>query len=238
MKNKPNFDKLYKKTAYKRFSIWGTSKLDANIKVIYMYVHFLKRGFDILIGLCALPFVLLVIIVCAPFIYFTDKGPILYNATRAGKDYIPFKMYKLRSMYVNSPDLKNPDGSTFNSDNDPRVTPIGRFIRKTSLDEFPQFLNILTGNMSFLGPRPKLYSSELTLENMKVDWRDSFKVKPGISGYAQAYYRNSITQDEKFHWDAYYANHISFCMDVKIILKTIKSVLFRENINTAENYKK
>src|SRR3712207_9007079 len=91
-----------------------------------MYVHFLKRVIDILIGLMALPFVLLVIICCAPFIYFTDKGPIFYNANRAGKNYKPFKMFKLRSMYVNSSDLKNPDGSTFNSDNDPRVTPIDR----------------------------------------------------------------------------------------------------------------
>lgn len=83
-----------------------------------------------------------------------------YNATRSGKGYKPFKMFKLRSMYVNSPDLKNPDGSTFNSDNDPRVTPIGHFLRKTSLDEFPQILNVLKGDISFIGPRPKLYLPE------------------------------------------------------------------------------
>ena len=203
-----------------------------------MYKHFFKRIIDICIGLIALPFVLLVIIWFAPLIWWTDKGPIFYNATRAGKDYKPFKMFKLRSMYVNSPDLKNPDGSTFNSDNDPRVTPIGRFIRKTSLDEFPQFLNILTGDMSFIGPRPKLWSSDLQLDDMPEDYRDSYLVKPGITGYAQAYYRNSITQDEKFHWDAYYAKRISFGMDVKIIFKTFYSVIGRKNINTAESYKK
>ena len=202
-----------------------------------MYKHFFKRLFDILIGLVALPFVLLVIIVCAPIIWLTDKGPVFYNATRAGKDYKPFKMFKLRSMYVNSPDLKNPDGSTFNSDNDPRVTPIGRVLRKTSLDEFPQFLNILLGNMSFIGPRPKLYSDKLSLDKMNDDWRDSFMVKPGISGYAQAYYRNSITQEEKFHWDAYYAHHVSFSMDIRIVLKTVKTVGCRENINTEQSYK-
>lgn len=202
-----------------------------------MYKHFFKRLFDILIGLVALPFVLLVIIVCAPIIWLTDKGPVFYNATRAGKDYKPFKMFKLRSMYVNSPDLKNPDGSTFNSDNDPRVTPIGRVLRKTSLDEFPQFLNILLGDMSFIGPRPKLYSDKLSLDKMNDDWRDSFMVKPGISGYAQAYYRNSITQEEKFHWDAYYAHHVSFSMDIRIVLKTVKTVGCRENINTEQSYK-
>lgn len=203
-----------------------------------MYVHFFKRVFDFLLALCALPFVVLIIIIFAPIIYLTDRGPVFYNATRAGKGYKPFKMFKLRSMYVNSPDLKNPDGSTFNSDNDPRVTPIGRFMRKTSLDEFPQFLNILKGDMSFIGPRPKLYTPEKYKDGMPEIYQTSFKVKPGITGYAQAYFRNSITNDEKFKWDAYYAEHISFIMDVKIIFKTIKSVLFRENINTAESYKR
>lgn len=203
-----------------------------------MYVHFFKRLIDILIGLCALPFVVLVILVFGPIIYFTDKGSVFYNATRAGKDYKPFKMFKLRSMYVNSPDLKNPDGSTYNSDDDPRVTPIGRFLRKTSLDEFPQFLNVLIGDISFIGPRPKLWKAQRKMEDMDGDRRKSFMVKPGITGYAQAYFRNSITQDEKFHWDAYYAENISFLMDVKIIFKTIKSVLFRENINTEQSYKK
>lgn len=135
-------------------------------------------------------------------------------------------------MYVNSPDLKNPDGSTFNSDNDPRVTPIGRFLRKTSLDEFPQFLNVLKGDISFIGPRPKLWHSEMNVCDMDEDRRKSYSVKPGITGYAQAYYRNSITQDEKFHWDAYYAEHISLVMDCKIILQTLVSVLGRRNINT------
>lgn len=203
-----------------------------------MYVHFFKRLIDILIGLCALPFVVLVILVFGPIIYFTDKGPVFYNATRAGKDYKPFKMFKLRSMYVNSPDLKNPDGSTYNSDDDPRVTPIGRFLRKTSLDEFPQFLNVLIGDISFIGPRPKLYCPEKFPNGLPEFMKKSFMVKPGITGYAQAYFRNSITQDEKFHWDAYYAENISFLMDVKIIFKTIKSVLFRENINTEQSYKK
>lgn len=203
-----------------------------------MYILFFKRVIDFLGALIFLPFVLIEIIILAPIIWLTDKGPVFYNAKRAGKDYKPFKMFKLRSMYVNSPDLKNPDGSTFNSDNDPRVTPIGRILRKTSLDEVPQFLNILTGDMSFIGPRPKLYEGEEVYNGFSDEYKKSFEVKPGITGYAQAYYRNSITQDEKFHWDAYYADHISFAMDVKIIFKTFYSVIGRKNINTAESYKK
>ena len=203
-----------------------------------MYKHFFKRVIDIIIGLVALPIVLLVILIFASFIYFTDKGPVFYNATRAGKDYKPFKMFKLRSMYVNSPDLKNVDGSTYNSDNDPRVTPIGRILRKTSLDEFPQFLNVLLGDISFIGPRPKLYCPEKYPNGLPEHMKKSFMVKPGVTGYAQAYFRNSITNDEKFMWDGYYAENISFMMDLKIILKTVKSVLFRENINTEQSYKK
>ena len=203
-----------------------------------MYQLFLKRIIDICIGFIALPFVILVIICCAPFIWLADKGPIFYNATRAGKDYKPFKMFKLRSMYVNSPDLKNPDGSTYNSDDDPRVTPIGRIMRKTSLDEFPQFLNVLTGDLSFIGPRPKLYRPEKYPNGLEGDMKTSFLVKPGITGYAQAYFRNSITQEEKFHWDAYYAEHVSFWMDIKIIIQTFYSVIGRKNINTEQSYKK
>lgn len=203
-----------------------------------MYKHFFKRIIDIIGSLCILPFVLLEIIILAPVIWLTDKGPVFYNASRAGKDYKPFKMFKLRSMYVNSPDLKNPDGSTFNSDNDPRVTPIGKFMRKTSLDEFPQFLNVLLGDMSFIGPRPKLYCPDKYPNGIPEYMKKSFLVKPGVSGYAQAFFRNSITQEEKFKWDGYYAENLSFLMDVKVVWKTITSVLLRQNINTEQSYKK
>ena len=197
-----------------------------------MYIHFLKPLADFCGALLMLPFVLLVVIIFGPIIFLTDKGPIFYYANRAGKDYKSFKMFKLRSMYVNAPDLRNSDGSTFNSDDDPRVTPIGRFLRKTSIDEFPQFLNILFGDMSFIGPRPKLYEGDEVYKAFSDEYKKSFEVKPGITGYAQAYYRNSITQDEKFHWDAYYADHISFLMDVKILWQTVVSVVGRKNINT------
>ena len=203
-----------------------------------MYQHLFKRLFDIIGSLILLPFVLLEIIILAPFIWLTDKGPVFYNAQRAGKGYKPFKMFKLRSMYVNSPDLRNADGSTFNSDHDPRVTPIGRIMRKTSLDEFPQFLNILIGNMSFVGPRPKLWNAQKKLEMMDENRKKSYAVKPGVTGYAQAFFRNSISNDEKFKWDAYYAEHVTLCMDIKILFQTFWSVIARKNINTEQSYKK
>lgn len=201
-----------------------------------MYTHFLKRIIDILIGLVALPFVLIVIIIFGPIIYFTDKGPVFYNAERIGKDGKHFKMFKLRSMYVASKDIRNADGSTFNSDNDPRVTPVGKLLRKTSLDEFPQFINVLIGDMSFIGPRPKV--GKIDYNNLTEDKRKSYSLKPGVTGYAQAYYRNSITNEEKYHYDAYYADNLTFWMDVKVIFMTFWSVVARKNINTEQSNKK
>ena len=119
-----------------------------------VYKHFFKRVLDIVLGLIALPFVLIVFIVFAPMIYLEDKGPVFYNAPRVGKNGKPFVMYKFRSMYVNAPDLKMEDGSTYNGADDPRMTKIGAFMRKTSLDEFPQFLNVLKGDMSIIGHVP------------------------------------------------------------------------------------
>lgn len=195
-----------------------------------MYKKFFKRFLDIVLSLIALPFVLLVIVIMAPFIYLEDRGPVFYNATRRGRNGKTFKMFKLRSMYVNSPDLKNPDGSTFNSDKDPRVTKIGRIMRKTSVDELPQILNVLIGDMSFIGPRPTL--AKTPYAELSEIRKKRLTVRPGITGYAQAYYRNSITQDEKFKHDCYYVDNVSFVLDVKILFQTVFSVLKRENINT------
>ncbi len=193
-----------------------------------MYRYFFKRFFDILVSLIALPFVLLVVAVCAPLIYLTDKGPVFYNATRRGRNGKNFTMYKLRSMYVNSPNIRNADGSTYNSDKDPRVTKIGRILRKTSLDEFPQFLNVLKGDMSLIGPRPTLATTPY--EELSEQSKKRLTVRPGVTGYVQAFYRNSITQEEKIQYACYYVDNITFLMDIKIILRTVKSVLKRENV--------
>ena len=121
-----------------------------------MYARFGKRLLDILIGIVALPFVAIILLIVAPFIHFEDKGPVFYNAPRIGKGGREFKMYKLRSMKVNAPDLTMPDGSTYNGADDPRMTRMGTFMRKTSIDELPQILNVIKGDMSLSGPRPDL----------------------------------------------------------------------------------
>lgn len=193
-----------------------------------MYQRFVKRIIDIVLSLIAMPFVLLVIIIMAPIIYLEDRGPVFYNGVRRGKDGKTFKMFKLRSMYVNSPNLRNSDGSTFNSAKDPRVTKIGRFMRKTSIDELPQIINVFLGHMSFIGPRPSLAITPY--DQLPENRKKRLRVRPGITGYTQAYYRNSITQEEKFEYDCYYVDHGSFTMDIKIIVKTVVSVLKQENI--------
>ena len=200
-----------------------------------MYKHFFKRFFDIIISLIALPFVLLVVVIFAPIIYFTDRGPVFYNAPRLGKKGKVFKMYKLRSMKVNAPDIKNADGSTFNGENDPRVTKVGRFMRKTSIDELPQFLNVLKGDLSLIGPRAHLTTNYKGYDVLDEKRKKRLDVRPGITGYSQAYFRNSITSEQKIENDVFYAENISFKLDVKIIIQTVKSVLKRENIYVTPN---
>ena len=195
-----------------------------------MYRKYVKRFLDIVIALIALPFVGLVL---APVIYLTDRGPVFYNAARMGRNGQVFKMFKLRSMKVNSPVLKNKDGSTYSGDDDPRVTKIGRIMRKLSLDELPQILNVLIGDMSFVGPRPNLPTRKYAdMDDMR---KKRLSVRPGITGYSQAYFRNSIPQEQKLINDCHYVDHLSFGFDVKILIQTVLSVVRSKNINYQES---
>ena len=192
-----------------------------------MYRFFIKRLIDVILGLIGVVLTFPFFVVLAPIIYFTDRGPVFYVAKRIGKNGKLFKMYKFRSMNVNAPDIRNSDGSTYNGDDDPRVTKIGKFMRKTSLDELPQFLNVLLGHMSIIGPRPDPPDDmEIYTEVQKI----KLTVRPGITGYSQAYYRNSILQDEKFANDVYYAQNVSFWLDIRIFFKTIVSIVRRDNV--------
>lgn len=192
-----------------------------------MYKKYIKRIFDLILSLIALPFWFIILIIIGPIIYFQDKGPIFYNAPRLGNDGKIFKMYKFRSMKVNAPDIRNEDGSTFNSEDDPRLTKIGKFIRKTSLDETPQLLNIILGDMSIIGPRPDLPEHRLLYEGNE---ERKLEVRPGVSGYNQAYYRNTVPWKERIQHDIYYIDHLSLWLDIKIFFKTALSVLKREDV--------
>ena len=194
-----------------------------------MYQNFWKRIIDIMLCIMALPFFIILVICVGIAIKIEDKGPVFYKAKRIGKNSKVFDMYKFRSMKVNSPNIVNEDGSTYNSKNDPRVTKVGKFIRETSIDEIPQILNVLKGEMSIIGPRA---SGAGAIGTYLDDEIDKMKVMPGITGYTQAYYRNGLSVREKRLKDAWYANNISLGLDIKIFFKTIQTVLRRENLYT------
>ena len=133
-------------------------------------------------------------------------------------------------MRVNAPNLKNADGSSYNGENDPRVTAVGKFMRKTSIDELPQFLNVLKGDLSLIGPRAHMTTTYQGYDKLSDKLKRRLDVRPGITGYSQAYFRNSITAEQKIENDVYYAENMSFVLDIKILFQTVFSVLKRENI--------
>lgn len=197
-----------------------------------MYKSFFKRIFDILFSLLFLPFVLLIISFLVIIMKIHDSGPIFYNALRVGQYGKTFRMFKIRTMVVNAPDIRLEDGSTFNSTNDPRLTKIGKILRQSSLDELPQVFNVLFGQMSFIGPRPDPID---WLEKYNTEQRVFLNVKPGISGYSQAYYRNSVDGATKIINDVYYAKNVTFILDVRILVKTILTIFFRKNLYINES---
>lgn len=211
--------------------LYENSKHKSNHKGFYQIV--LKRFIDIFLCIIILPLVLLITIFMAIAIKIEDGGPVFYKSRRLGKGFKEFNMLKFRSMKVNAPDIRNDDGSTYNSPNDSRVTRVGRFIRETSLDELPQFFNVLIGHMSILGPRAGDVESKDTYEE---DEKDKLLVRPGISGYTQAYYRNNLGVREKRLYDAWYAHNVSPWLDIKILFKTVETVLKRDNVYTNDSF--
>lgn len=196
-----------------------------------MYQKYFKRLLDIFICLCLFPTLIIIYILVAITIKLDDKGPVIYKSKRIGKNFKIFIMYKFRSMKVNVPFIINADGSIFNSKTDERVTRVGRVLRETSIDELPQIINVLKGDMSLIGPRPGDVES---INTYAEDEKDKVLVRPGITGYTQAYYRNSINVREKRLLDAWYVHNVSFKLDFKILLKTFVTVVKREGLYTNE----
>lgn len=192
-----------------------------------MYQKYIKRVIDILLSFIIIILFTPLLIIIAIIIKMEDGGPIFYFSDRIGLDCRKFKMIKFRSMKVNAPDIRNEDGSTYNSKKDPRVTRFGRLLRETSLDEIPQVINVIKGDMSLIGPRASTWDA---LSNYQLDEMDKMKVRPGITGLTQAYHRNQLSLREKRLKDAWYANNVSFWLDTKIFFKSIITVIKREGI--------
>ena len=192
---------------------------------------FLKRAFDIVVS-----FVMIVLLIAIPVlilvpiaIKLTSKGPVMYNATRIGKDMKPFKMYKFRTMITERYDA---DGNEIMSED--RITKIGRILRKTSLDELPQLFNILNGTMSIVGPRPMLDYQAPRCEGEEVL---RFAVRPGMTGLAQAKGRNNISWTERIQYDIEYVKNFSFWLDIKIIFGTVLMVFKHTGTEVKPEYR-
>ena len=199
-------------------------------KINYISV---KRIIDVIISTIGLIVLSPIFLILTIIIKLDSKGPVFFAHTRYGKDGKKFKMYKFRTMYENAQDMINdftPEQmkewkENFKLQDDPRITKVGKFLRKTSLDELPQIVNIIKGDLSIIGPRPVI---EEELEKYG-DNKDKFlSVTPGLTGYWQANGRSSTTYEQRMEMELYYIDNISPKLDVKIFFKTIESVIKKE----------
>lgn len=190
-----------------------------------MYASFFKRVLDFIAALLLLVVFSPVILVVAGILAYVNKGKAFFFQQRPGKNEKPIYIIKFRSMT----DEKDANGNLL-PDNK-RMTKAGAFVRKYSLDELPQFINVLKGDMSLVGPRPLLYKY---LPLYSPEQRRRHQVRPGITGWAQVNGRNTISWGEKFKLDVYYVDHLSLALDVKILLLTVLKVVKKEGVNQSE----
>ena len=185
-----------------------------------------KRALDFICSLFALLVFSPLMLVAAILIKLDDGGPAFFRQKRPGKDGKVFEVYKFRTMTVRTEDENGNPLSDME-----RMTKIGKILRKTSIDELPQFINVFKGEMSFIGPRPLLCEY---LELYSPQQARRHEVRPGISGWAQVNGRNAITWEEKFDYDVYYVDNISFVLDIKILVKTVTDVIKGTGVNSGE----
>ena len=190
-----------------------------------MYKNFFKRFFDFWISLIALIVISPILLVITIWLHFANKGAgAFFFQERPGKDAKIFKVIKFKTMT----DERDAEGNLLPDAE--RLTKVGKFVRSTSIDELPQLINVLKGDMALIGPRP-LFVQYLPLYSPEQAHRH--EVRPGISGWAQCHGRNAISWTEKFKLDVWYVDHVSLWTDLKVIFITIKNVLMRKDINSA-----
>lgn len=197
---------------------------------MYSYV---KRGLDIVISAIGLVIVSPLLVLVSIAIVLESRGPIIFKQQRLGKNGRVFNIYKFRSMVVNAEKT-----GVYSGKSDARVTKVGKIIRLTSLDELPQFVNILKGDMSLIGPRPALTYHPWPFEEYSEEQKQMFAVRPGVTGWAQVNGRKDVEWTKRIELNVWYVNHISFFLDMKILLLTIKKVLLmQDNYNQSETVK-
>ncbi|MBM7610256.1 lipopolysaccharide/colanic/teichoic acid biosynthesis glycosyltransferase [Lysinibacillus composti] len=189
-----------------------------------IYRRFVKRAMDFFFSVILIVVISPILFLVAIAIKLDSKGPIFFRQERIGQNAKVFKVYKFRTMISGADKIGS---GIFTDSTDPRITRVGKFLRKASIDELPQILNVIKGEMSFIGPRPVPIGH---LQKYNVGDEKRIMLKPGITGWAQVNGRNKLTWPEKIEKDIWYANNLSLILDIRIVLKTIKSILFREGI--------
>ena len=192
-----------------------------------------KKSMDLILSFIGLILLIPVFLILAILVKQDSKGPVFYAHTRKGKNRSDIKIYKFRTMYSNSDEIfdsfsdeqKEEYYKNFKLDNDPRVTKVGDFLRRTSLDEIPQLINVLKGDLSLVGPRP-IVEKEICKYGQYAD--KLFSVIPGITGYWQSHGRSDTSYDERIEMDMYYIDNKSILLDIKIMFKTVISVIKKE----------
>ncbi len=193
----------------------------------------MKRAADVLVALLFLILLSPLILIVAIAIKLTSPGPLLFRQARLGKDGVPFTLYKFRTMEQNVPVVRSADGSAFVGKGDPRLTRIGKFLRDYTLDEIPQLINVLRGEMSVIGPRPDLVEQlELYDDLMKR----KLEIRPGLACLSLLRGRNSLSWYKRAELDVYYVDHRSLWLDTEIFFKGCVSVLARRGVYYADNY--
>jgi exopolysaccharide biosynthesis polyprenyl glycosylphosphotransferase len=208
----------------KMTSIFGAPLIEVRQEIMPAWQQSLKRAMDIGVSLFVLTFFSWMFMLVALIIKLTSKGPVFYNHERIGKNGKPFTIYKFRSMYVDA----EKNGPQLTQENDPRVTPFGRFMRKSRLDELPQFYNVLIGDMSLVGPRPeRQYFIDRIMER-SPHYRYLMKVRPGITSWGQVKFGYASTIDQmvrRLEYDIIYIENMSLFVDFKILIYTVLIVL-------------
>ncbi len=201
-----------------------------------MIYKFFKRLSDIVISILGLVITSPILLITAIAIKLESPGPVIFKQERLGLHGRVFKIYKFRSMCEGA---EKKGTGQYSFAGDPRVTRVGSFIRKTSIDELPQFLNILRGDMSLIGPRPTLTYHPWKLDEYTEIQKKRFNIRPGVTGWAQINGRKDVPWDQRIEYDIEYVNDISLIFDMKIFFRTIFKVLSnKDNVNTKETAQK
>ncbi|MGN0526972.1 MAG: sugar transferase [Acutalibacteraceae bacterium] len=201
-----------------------------------MYKKFIKRGLDIIFSLVALIVFAIPMLIVAIAIKLDSPGEILFKQKRIGKDGKVFKIYKFRSMCVGAEKIGS---GVYSGKDDDRVTRVGKIIRATSIDELPQLINVLKGDMSFIGPRPPLTYHPWPYDEYTEEQKEMFAVRPGITGWAQVNGRKKVEWHKRIELNIWYVNNVSLWLDIKILFLTFFKVLANEdNLSDGETVEK